>query len=79
MTTVRFAKAFDSDGKEIAVFVDGGNRDAMDAGYLQGSYSVEMSDKQFARLATLVSQEQDGSEIPYEVRPYGNGVRIYEF
>lgn len=79
MNTVRFAKAFDSDGKEIAVFVQGGNRDAMDAGHLQGSYEVTMSDKQYARLLSLLNQEQDGSEIPYEVRPYGKGVRVYEF
>ena len=70
---------FANDGENKLTFVSGGNRDVMDAGYMDGSHVYDMSVAQYETLMRLVSQDSDGSEIPYEVRPHGNGVRIYQF
>ena len=77
MTTVK--ARFANDGDNLLTFVSGGNRDAMDLGYMNGSHVYDMSIAQFDKLTRLVNQDCDGSEIPYEIRPYGNGVRIYQF
>ena len=80
-TTIRtrFAFSRDSDGKQTLVYVDGGNKDAMDSGYMIGSHVYDLSPTQHAKLVRLVSQDEDGSEIPFEIRVAGSGVRIYEF
>ena len=80
-TTIRtrFAFSYDSNEKKTLVYVDGGNKDAMDSGYMNGSHVYDLSPTQHAKLVRLVSQDKDGSEIPFEIRVAGSGVRIYEF
>ena len=63
----------------LLTFVSGGNRHVMDLGYMNGSHVYDISVAQYETLMRLVNQDCDGSEILYEIRPYGSGVRIYQF
>ena len=76
---VRFAHSEDSDGNQVLTYVSGSERDAADIGYMKGSSLCDLSPKQYAKMRRLVDQAKDGSEIPFEIRAAGSGVRIYEF